>query len=183
MPGSSNWSRQAGARSATRTIQHRRPPLRKKARTAGPSSAYAGSLCTGSQAITASEPNTATNCVASSTGTGTPMGPDAAKPTNPVMSIRGSTSGAGGGRTSNSIPGSLAATVLAVAVTRSAHLQPLVGHRQLLHGHVGPFGVQRAADVLDDPGAEQLPRLNDLSVILTLELNRDGAQSLLVTVA
>jgi len=55
----------------------------------------------------ASTPKIAANCVASSTGTGTSIGPDAARPTKPAMSIRGSTSTGGGACFSKRMPGSL----------------------------------------------------------------------------
>src|SRR5829696_7529639 len=100
----------------------------------------------GSHASGASLPKIDSNCVASSTATGTSIGPDAAKPTKPATSMRGRTSGDGGACASNRMPGSLRRVCCTAALL---HLEPLVRERELLHRDVRALRVHRAADVFD----------------------------------
>src|SRR6185369_11052956 len=106
----------------------------------------------------------AVNCASDSTATGICKGPDAAKPTNTAISMRGKTSGKGGAWVSNRNPGNLGAR-LAIELL---HLETFVGERQLFHRDIGALRVEGAADVLDDARAQELPGLDDGCVIFVL---------------
>src|SRR6266852_98076 len=98
-----------------------------------------------------SSPKMVANWAASSTGTGTCTGPEAANPANSATSILGRRFGAGRGCASKRIPGSGRAAF----TKRLLHFQALVGDHELFQRHVGSLGVQRTAGVLDDAGAHQ----------------------------
>ena len=104
---------------ATRTIQQRRPPLRKKARTAGPRCPRSCSPRWASQASGKSSPKISWKYASSSTTTGMWSGPAEAKPTNTAISMRGNTSPGGGVSTSKRKPGSRRGRFMIIALRRA----------------------------------------------------------------
>ena len=62
-----------------------------------------------------------------------------------------------------------------MTVARLFHLEPLVSESQFLYCHVRAFGFHRFANEFDNAGMDQLPSLDYLAVIFTVEMDRDVA--------
>lgn len=73
--------------------------------------------------------------------------------------------------------------MLLVIVALLFHFEPLVSESEFLHRHVRAFSFHRFANEFDNAGVDQLPGLDDLAMIFTLELDRDVAGRGLVAVA
>src|SRR5207302_10467453 len=97
---------------------------------------------------------------------------------NPAMTIRGRTSAERGGTASNATRARR--RELAIATSSGLHLHALVRERQLFHRHVVALGVEGAADVLDDPRAEQVPGLDRRAPLLVHQRDPHGPQRVLV---
>src|SRR5215471_11384195 len=73
--------------------------------------------------------------------------------------------------------------LLFLGLLRLLHLQPLICERQLFHGYVTALGVEGPAHMLDDACTQQLPGDHHRSAVFILQLDRNRAKSVLITVA